>query len=256
MTGAGTSASRLGQADLGIAGLAEMRSQAEMIANINVNIPLIADIDTGYGNALQVNRAVSEYIRAGVAAFHIEDQVVSKRCGHLGGKQLVDTETYITRIRAAYNARKRLHSDIIIIARTDALQKYGYEESIKRLKAAKEAGADVAFLEGITSKEEAERTVKDLSPMPVLLNMVEHAVTPSISVHEAEAMGFKMIIWPFVSIAPAYYAIKASYEQLRDQGCTTGREFLTPKQLFEIGGLTENMKIDAAAGGKDYAGGV
>jgi 2-methylisocitrate lyase-like PEP mutase family enzyme len=84
MTGAGTSASRLGQADLGIAGLTEMRSQAEMIANLNVDIPLIADIDTGYGNALQVNRAVSEYIRAGVAAFHIEDQVVSKRCGHLG----------------------------------------------------------------------------------------------------------------------------------------------------------------------------
>jgi 2-methylisocitrate lyase-like PEP mutase family enzyme len=167
----------------------------------------------------------------------------------------VDMETYITRIRAAYNARKYLHSDIIIIARTDALQKYGYAESIKRLKAAKEAGADVAFLEGITSNEEAQRAVKDL-PMPVLLNMVEHAVTPSISVQEAEDMGFKMIIWPFVSIAPAYYAIKASYEQLRDQGCTNGKSYLTPKQLFEVGGLTENMKIDAAAGGMDYAGGV
>jgi 2-methylisocitrate lyase-like PEP mutase family enzyme len=90
MTGAGTSASRLGQADLGIAGLAEMRSQAEMIANLDVNIPLIADMDTGYGNALQVNRAVSEYVRAGVAAFHIEDQVVSKRCGHLGKTNFLD----------------------------------------------------------------------------------------------------------------------------------------------------------------------
>jgi 2-methylisocitrate lyase-like PEP mutase family enzyme len=256
MTGAGTSASRLGQADLGLAGLAEMRSQAEMIANLNPSIPLIADMDTGYGNALQVNRAVSEYIRSGVAGFHIEDQTVSKRCGHLGGKQLVDKETFVTRVRAAYNARIALHSDIVIIARTDALQKNGYEDSISRLKAAKEAGADVAFLEGITSKEEARQAVKDLAPMPVLLNMVEHAVTPTISVQEAEEMGFKFIIWPFAGISPAYYAIKASYELLKETGRTGKSANLTPKQLFEIGGLTENMKIDAAAGGQDYVNGV
>jgi 2-methylisocitrate lyase-like PEP mutase family enzyme len=256
MTGAGTSASRLGQADLGIAGLTEMRSNAEMIANLDPSIPLIADLDTGYGNALQVNRAVGEYIRSGVAGFHIEDQTVSKRCGHLGGKQIVDLDMFLTRIRAAYNTRVRLNSDIVIIARTDALQKYGYDESIKRLKAAKEAGADVAFLEGITSKEEATQAVKDLAPMPVLLNMVEHGATPTITVREAEQMGFKIIIWPFAGIAPAYYAITESFEKLYTEGRTGKSAVLTPKQLFEVGGLSESMRIDAAAGGIDYKTGV
>jgi 2-methylisocitrate lyase-like PEP mutase family enzyme len=233
-----------------------MRSQAEMIANLSPSTPLIADADTGYGGPIMVHRTVTQYIISGVAGFHIEDQVVNKRCGHLGGKQLVDRETYISRIRAAYAARKERGSDIVIIARTDALQSFGYEESIQRLKLAHEAGADVAFLEGIVSKEQARQTVKDLAPMPVLLNMVEYGATPSISVNEAKDMGFKIIIFPFAGLAPAYKAIKESFEQLKEHGVTGKAAVMTPKQLFEVGGLSESMKIDAAAGGRDYDGGV
>lgn len=124
----------------------------------------------------------------------------------------------------------------MIIARTDALQKYGYDESIVRLKAARDAGADVGFLEGITSKELARQAVKDLRPFPLLLNMVEHGATPTISVDEAREMGFRIMIFPFAALAPAYMAIKAALERLKRDGLMgTGKE-LTPRKLFEVCG--------------------
>lgn len=172
MTGAGTTASRLGHADLGIAQLADMRGHAEMIANLDKSVPLIADMDTGFGAPLMVARAVEEYVRSGVAGFHIEDQIMAKRCGHLEGKEVVDLATYEARIRAARVTLDRLVSDAVLIGRTDALQQYGYEEAVKRLKAAKDAGADVGQLEGITSWEMGRRAVEDLHPFPLLFNMV------------------------------------------------------------------------------------
>jgi 2-methylisocitrate lyase-like PEP mutase family enzyme len=132
-----------------------------------------------------VTRTVQQYDRSGVAALHIEDQVQTKRCGHLQGKQIVGTPAFISRIRAAKAARESIGSSIVIIARTDALQSLGCNASIERLKAAQRAGADVAFLEGITSKDEARAVVRDMAPFPVLLNMVEHGATLSISVAEA-----------------------------------------------------------------------
>lgn len=172
MTGAGTTASRLGHADLGIAQLADMRGHAEMIANLDRSVPLIADMDTGYGAPIMVARSVQEYVRANVAGFHIEDQIMAKRCGHLQGKEVVDIMTYEARIRAARIALDRLGSDCVLIGRTDALQKHGYAEAVKRLKAARDAGADVGQLEGITSREMGRNAVKDLHPFPLLLNMV------------------------------------------------------------------------------------
>jgi hypothetical protein len=125
--------SRLGMADMGIATLNDMRANAEMIANLDPSVPLIADADTGYGGPIMVARTVSQYIRAGVAGLHLEDQVVNKRCGHLNGKQLVDVAEYASRIKAAAMAREK-NGDIVIIARTDALQGHGYAEAIKRLR--------------------------------------------------------------------------------------------------------------------------
>ena len=110
-TGAGTAISRLGMPDIGLAGLFDMKANAEMIANLDPSVPLIADADTGYGNAIMVGRTVAQYISAGVAAFHLEDQVVNKRCGHLAGKELVSEEEYLTRIRAAVSMREKLGSD-------------------------------------------------------------------------------------------------------------------------------------------------
>lgn len=203
-----------------------------------------------------VTRTVQQYARSGVAGLHIEDQIQTKRCGHLLGKQVVDIPTFVSRIRAAKSARDSIGSSIVIIARTDALQSFGYDESIARLKAARDAGADVAFLEGITSKEEARRAIKDLAPFPVLLNMVEYGATPSISVGEAKEMGFKIIIFPFAGLAPAYKAIRKEYELLKKEGHTGPEAHMTPKELFSVSGLQASLEIDAKAGGNMYDGGV
>lgn len=252
-TGAGTTASRLGHADLGIATQHDMRTNAEMIANLDVSIPLIADADTGYGGPINVARTVEMYARSGVAGLHLEDQVQTKRCGHLGGKELVDRDTFVSRIRAAVAARKRIGSDILIIARTDALQGLGYDEALRRLKAARDAGADVGFLEGVSSMDMLKQVNKDLVPWPMLLNMVEGSVTPHVSANEAEALGFRIIIYPLAALAPAYDAIRDGMVKLKETGRMDHDPKLTVKFLFSAMGLEESMAIDAEAGGKSFA---
>ncbi|KAF7541753.1 hypothetical protein G7Z17_g11876 [Cylindrodendrum hubeiense] len=253
MTGAGTCASRLGQPDLGFASLNDMRQHAEMIANLDPTIPLIADADTGYGGPNMVARTVAQYHRSGVAGLHIEDQILTKRCGHLGGKAVVDVETFTQRIGAAVQARNRLGSDLVIIARTDALQTHGLEEAIHRIDAAVAAGADVAFVEGITTAEEARDVCQRLAPAPVLVNMVEHGATPSWTPAEAKDLGFKIIIFPFASIAPAYGAIRDVFVRIKKSGNTGLDKEFTPKKLFTIVGLEEAIEVDAQAGGSLYS---
>ncbi|EEA23092.1 carboxyphosphonoenolpyruvate mutase, putative [Talaromyces marneffei ATCC 18224] len=232
MTGAGTTASRLGMADLGLAQLHDMKTNAEMIANLDPNgPPLIADMDTGYGGPLMVAKSVQQYIQAGVAGFHIEDQVLSKRCGHLAGKKVVSKEEYLMRLRTAKYTIDRLQSDIVLIARTDALQQHGYEECIDRLKAARDLGADVGLLEGLTSKEQARQA-------------------------EAAEMGFRIMIFSFASLAPAYMGIKSALERLKTEGVVGTPEGLTPRKLFEVCGLSESMKVDTDAGGLAFSNGV
>ncbi|KAH0527498.1 hypothetical protein TsFJ059_002498 [Trichoderma semiorbis] len=252
MTGAGTCASKLGQPDLGFASLNDMREHAEMIANLNPRIPLIADADTGYGGPNMVARTVAQYHRSGVAGLHIEDQIQTKRCGHLGGKEVVSVDVFQQRISAAAAARDRLASDIVIIARTDALQTHGFEEAIRRLKAAAAAGADVAFLEGVTTKEEAREVCRSLAPTPVLLNMVENGATPSWTVAEARELGFRIIIYPFAALAPAYEAIRSTYLRIKETGVTDIDPTFTPKKLFTVVGLKEATAVDVAAGGQLY----
>ncbi|KAJ5400070.1 hypothetical protein PENPOL_c001G04585 [Penicillium polonicum] len=257
MTGAGTTASRLGMADLGLAHLHDMKTNAEMIANLDpFGPPLIADMDTGYGGPLFVSKSVQQYIQAGVAGFHIEDQISNKRCGHLNGKKVVGLEEYLTRIRAAKLTKDRLHSDIVLIARTDALQQHGYEECIRRLKAARDIGADVGLLEGFTSKEQARQAVQDLAPWPLLLNMVENGASPLITTKEAEEMGFRIMIFSFATITPAYMGIKATLERLKADGVVGVPEGLGPRTIFEVCGLMDSMKIDTESGNDGFAEGV
>ncbi|PYH41083.1 isocitrate lyase/PEP mutase family protein [Aspergillus saccharolyticus JOP 1030-1] len=257
MTGAGTTASRLGQADLGLAHLYEMRTNAEMIANLDpYGPPLIADMDTGYGGPLFVAKSVQQYIQAGVAGFHIEDQIANKRCGHLAGKRVVSQEEWLTRLRAAKITKERLRSDIVLIARTDALQQHGYDECIKRLKAARDLGCDVGLLEGFTSKEMARQAVQDLAPWPLLLNMVENGAGPVISTEEAKEMGFRIMIFSFCCITPAYMGIKAALERLKKDGVVGLPEGMGPKKLFEVCGLQDAMRIDTEAGGDGFSNGV
>lgn len=251
-TGAGTTASRLGHADLGIATQSDMRANAEVIASIDSSVPLIADADTGYGGPIMVGRTVEQYARAGVAGLHIEDQVQTKRCGHLGGKELVDLDVFASRIRAAVAARKRIGSDIVIIARTDALQGMGYEEAIRRLKFVRDLGADVGFLEGMTSVDMFRQAVKDLAPWPVLLNMVEGGITPTVSVDEAREIGLRVIIHPLAAINAAYQPIKDMFERLKTKGRMDHDPKLTPQFIFGVCGLKDSMAVDAEAGGKAF----
>lgn len=251
-----------------------MKTNAEMIAHLEpFGPPLIADMDTGYGgmclssslysppvvrkrlNAigpLMVSQAVQQYITAGVAGFHIEDQIQNKRCGHLGGKKVVSQDEYLTRIRAAKITKDRMHSDIVLIARTDALQQHGYDECISRLRAARDAGADVGLLEGFTSKTLAKQAVEDLKPWPLLLNMVENGAGPVITTHEAKEMGFRIMIFSFASLAPAYLGIRGALERLKKEGLVGTPKGLGPRQLFEVCGLAESMQVDMDAGGSEY----
>lgn len=255
MTGAGTTASCLGASDLGIAHLHDMRTNAEMIANLQPDgPPLIADMDTGYGGPLIISRAVKAYARAGVAAFHIEDQVPEKRCGHLSGKEVVDVETYLRRIRACVNARAQIRSDIVIIARTDAFQSRGYDECIERLRRARDLGADMGILEGLPSKKVAVQAVRDLAPWPLCYNSVENGHSPLITAAEAQAMGYRLMIFSFAGIGSAYMAILETFTRLKEQGVTGS--VVGPKRIFEVCGLEDEMRIDEAAGGSAFVKGV
>ncbi|KAG5927215.1 hypothetical protein E4U42_002443 [Claviceps africana] len=257
MTGAGTTASRLGQPDLAIAQLHEMRENADMIANLDpFGPPLIADMDTGYGGPIMAARTVEQYIRAGVAGAHLEDQVLTKRCGHLSGKKVAPREEYYSRIRAAHAARVRMRSDFVLIARTDALQSLGYDECIERLRTARDLGADVGLLEGFKSKEQAAQAVKDLAPWPLLLNSVENGASPTITVDEARRMGFRIMIFSFACLAPAYRAIKETLTLLKTKGIVGTPKDLTPVRLFEVCGLGHSMSVDQEAGGLSFAEGV
>ncbi|KAF2028648.1 methylisocitrate lyase-like protein [Setomelanomma holmii] len=260
MTGAGTTMSRLGMADMGIATMNDMLANASMIASLDPSIPLIADADTGYGGAIMVGRTVTCYIRAGVAGLHLEDQVVNKRCGHLKGKQLVNVEEYASRIRAAVLARQQSGGDIVIIARTDALQGYGYDEAIKRLRAAISAGADIAFLEGVDTRESAERACADLAPTPCLFNNVPGGVSPDFGVEECKKIGYKLAIFPCLSFEMVYPAVRRAVRQLKEVGKVEsqekdGRRF-GPRELFQVCGLDELVEFDNTVGGGGYTNGA
>ncbi|KAH7068259.1 carboxyvinyl-carboxyphosphonate phosphorylmutase [Paraphoma chrysanthemicola] len=260
MTGAGTTMSRLGLADMGIATQTDMLQNASMIASLSPSTPLIADADTGYGGAIMVGRTVTGYIRAGVAGLHLEDQVVNKRCGHLRGKQLVDVDEFASRIRAAVLAREASGGDIVIIARTDALQGHGYDEAIKRLNAAISAGADVAFLEGVDTRASAERACADLAPTPCLFNNVPGGVSPDFDVKECRAIGYKLAIFPCLAFEMVYPAVRRAVRQLKEEGNVgsqekDGRRY-GPRELFQVCGLDELVDFDRQAGGGAYADGA
>ena len=191
MTGAGTAAS-LGYPDFGLATMSEMVANAQRIAAA-VELPLIADADTGYGNELNVFRTVREYEGSGVAGIHIEDQVFPKKCGHLEGKEIIAREEYLAKIRAACAARR--DREFMIIARTDARAVAGFGEAIARANAAMAAGADMAFVEAPQTIDEVA-AVPRLVNGPCLLNVVRAGKTPDLDLREAESMGYKLAIVP------------------------------------------------------------
>lgn len=252
-TGAGTSISTIGWADLGITSLAEMRRNAEMIASLSPATPVIADADTGYGGPIMVARTVTQYARAGIAALHIEDQAQEKRCGHLQGKVIVDRDVYYSRLRAAVDARNQLQSDMLIIARTDARQAYGFDEAVARLKAAVDIGVDIVFFEAMASKEEAKRVCTIFAGTPVLLNMVPGGVTPNMTAAEARDIGFRLMIFPGLCIDPIVKSVRAELNHLKEKGTVSPENGAAGvKEAFNLAGLQECIALDQAAGGRAY----
>jgi 2-methylisocitrate lyase-like PEP mutase family enzyme len=211
MTGAGTSMAR-GLPDFGLLTLTEMAANASMIARA-VQVPVIADADTGYGNELNVTRTVREYERGGVAGLHIEDQVAPKRCGHLDGKELVSREEFVAKIRAALAARS--DADFVVIARTDARGVMGLDEAVARANLALDAGADVAFVEAAASMAEVEAIPK-LVHGPCLLNIVVAGKTPDIGLGDAEAMGYRLAIMPSMLLSTVMNACDAALKAVRE----------------------------------------
>ena len=247
--------SKLGMADLGLATLNDMKENAEMIANLDANVPLIADADTGYGGPVMVARTVEQYARAGVAALHIEDQVQMKRCGHLLGKELVSREIFLGRIRAAVAARQKVGSDIVIIARTDARQSLGFEEATERLADAVTCGADAIFLEGLVSVEEAREVCRIMSHVPVLLNTVPGGVTPRLNVKEAKELGFRIMIFPAIALTTVITSVKEKLKNLQNEGTDyTEKDEMGIKEAFMMCGLNESLQIDKDAGGVALSG--
>jgi carboxyvinyl-carboxyphosphonate phosphorylmutase len=225
MTGYGASASLLGRPDVGLLTLSEMANQAHRFASA-VSIPVIADGDTGFGNAINVQRAVREYEAAGVAAIQLEDQVAPKKCGHMLGREIISAEEMVGKIQAAVEARQ--DPDFVILARTDARTNHGIEEAIRRGKMYEEAGADVLFIESPENEEEMKRITSSFH-VPVLANMLEKGRTPLKSTQELQEIGYNLVIF---CVASTYVSAKAVMDYLQELKKTgTTRHLIDGKMM-------------------------
>lgn len=216
MSGAGTSVARLGYPDLSLATMTEMTANASAIAAA-VEVPVIADADTGYGGILNVQRTVRQYLRTGVAAIHIEDQEFPKRCGHLDDKQVIPMEDMVQKIRAAGEARG--DDDLVIIVRTDALAVTDWDDTMERCQEYVRAGADALFVEALRTPEEVQR-VAQIFDVPLLYNFVETGKSPLIPVPELERLGFKMVIFPVSALLTVCNAVGNLMRELMRRGTT------------------------------------
>ena len=215
MTGFGTSAGLLGRPDVGLVSMREMADNARRIVEA-VDLPVIADADTGYGNPINVVRTVREYERAGVAALHIEDQVAPKKCGHMDGKQVVAAAEMVEKVRAAVDAR--VSSELLIIARTDARAVEGLDAAIERAGRYREAGADVLFVEAPQSVEEIRAIAAAFPSAPLLFNYAEGGKTPPITHAVLAELGFAIVIFPIATLLSATRAMRSVLARIRADG--------------------------------------
>ena len=218
ISGYSVSATRLGEPDFGFLTQTDMVEAARAVCRVS-DAPVIVDADTGYGNAVNVLRAVRDLQDAGAAGVFLEDQVWPKKCGHMAGKRVVDTAEHAAKIRAAVDARG--DRDLFVVARTDARQPLGVEEAIERCLAYKEAGADALFVEAPQSVDELARVAEAL-PAPLVANMVERGVTPHLSRSELRDLGFALIVCPLAALYAATRAVTDVLTELRDQETTSG----------------------------------
>ncbi|MFP5071707.1 oxaloacetate decarboxylase [Pseudonocardia nantongensis] len=233
MTGFGTTAGLLGRPDVGLLGGAEMAANARRMVAAT-DLPLVADADTGYGNPINVVRTVREYEQAGVAALHLEDQVMPKRCGHLTGKQVVPAGEMAAKVRAAVDART--DPDLLIIARTDAAAVDGLDAALERARRFADAGADLLFVEAPTSEEAIETVATELSGHRLVFNWAEGGRTPALSRERLAELGFALVLYPVGTLLAATAGMRELLERLRTDG--------TPAAMLDrLGGLDAFTRI-------------
>lgn len=237
MTGSGTSVER-GYPDVGLLTQTEMVQNARYIANA-VSVPVISDADTGYGNPINVRRTVQEYEKAGVAAIHIEDQVFPKKCGFFQGKEVVAPDEMIQKIHAALDART--DPDFVIIARCDAYAVLGWEETVKRCRAYKEAGADLVFVDGIKTKDDLARYATDLGDLPRMYN------GDLVHTQEVAKLGYKIMICGS-TIWLVYKAVQDAFQELKDTGKVDPSRYATRLDVANLMGLGQVYELEEKYG--------
>jgi 2-methylisocitrate lyase-like PEP mutase family enzyme len=235
MTGYGTSLALLGLPDAGLATMSEMHLNARYIANA-VAVPVIADADNGYGNAINVMRTVREYIQTGVAGIHVEDQAIPKRCGHVAGRRVIPIEEAVGKYRAAAAVRRDLDPDFVLIARTDARGAHGgsLDEAIRRANAYLEAGADLAFVEGPTSVDEIRRVCREVRG-PVFYNQT--GVSPRLTPDQMKELGIAVTILPGATLRVALQAIWDFAAALNAEGPAAEARFAERFKDHPVGDL-------------------
>ena len=247
LSGASIAYTRFGRSDIGLVSVSEVHDTLAAVTD-RIKIPIIVDADTGFGNALNVQRTIRSFERAGAAAIQIEDQSFPKRCGHLDGKVLIKTDEMVGKVKAAVDSRKT--SDTLIIARTDARAVEGLQEAIDRAHAYHEAGADVLFIEAPRSVDELKLIRKsfDLN-IPLLANMVEGGKTPVKTANDLKSLGFNIVIFPGGAVRAATFQLQEYYAGLLKNGSNS--EFSKKMHNFDslnsVIGTPELLKI-----GKKY----
>jgi methylisocitrate lyase len=241
-TGYGTSASLLGMPDFGFLDAGETLENARRIINC-VNIPILVDIDTGYGNPLNVWKIVKDLERIGAKGIFLEDQVWPKRCGHMTGKAVIPKEEYILKLQAALDARE--DNEFIIVARTDSLAQFGIEEAIERGKEYRKIGADVVFIEAPKTIDQMELIAKEIKA-PLLANMIEEGVTPNLTANQLRKMGYKMVVFPLSALYSSTFAIKQTLQTLKKTGTTKElkNKMITFQEFNDLVDLSNYNKLE------------
>lgn len=210
-SGFGFSAAALGVPDIGLLGMSEMMERTRHVVDA-VDIPVVADMDTGYGNPLNVMRTVKECVSAGIAGIILEDQEWPKKCGHFEGKRVIAAEEQVQKLRAAVQARDG--DDLVIIGRTDAREPLGLEEAIRRGRLYREAGADVVFVEAPRSVEELRAVREAIPDAPLFANMIEGGKTPLLTSQDLQDLGYSLVVYPLSGLFSAARAILETYREL------------------------------------------
>lgn len=241
-TGAGIANMQLGMPDVGLATMTEILETVKRI-NDAVRLPVIADIDNGYGSAVNVYRTAREFSAAGIAGIQLEDQQLPKRCGHFEGKHLIEASEMIGKIQAAKDALT--DKDIVLIARTDAIAVYGFDEALRRGQMYAAAGADLIFIEAPVSIEQLKQIPKRI-PTYTMANMVEGGKTPILSHEELQSMGFKMVIYANAPLKAAVKGTQRLLARLMRTKTTADCDelMITMRERNEITGLAEIKKLE------------